>query len=114
MDAEDTPWRMGTVKHLAEFETDAAEKTYTLRSLNMLDQHNQLFMTNKPLETRVITIVRVCGNDFGSGSVPDNILRLGEQLLHQIGLAVQESADVLRRHSEDNIRNFARHLRVLT
>ena len=55
----------------------------------MLNQHNQLLLTDEALETRIVLIIRISILDDRSRSRPSNILRLGKQIMHQLLLARQ-------------------------
>jgi hypothetical protein len=68
---------------------NAGDQTHALRRLNVLHQHNKLLAGNESLESRVINVIRIRGNDGGAGSLPRDILRLGEQLHHEMLLARQ-------------------------
>src|SRR3954447_22070981 len=69
-------------------------RTYTLRSLNMLNQHNQLLTANETLETRIVAIIGISCDDGRVGSLPDNILCLWEEIMHQCLLARQLNIDM--------------------
>lgn len=53
----------------------------------MLDQHNQLLLAYKPLETRVVAIVWISWNDAWTTTLPSDILCLGKHILHKMLLA---------------------------
>jgi hypothetical protein len=61
--------------------------THSLRSFNMLDQHDQLLLTDETLETGIVLVIRVSFVDDGKSAVPGDILSLGEQIFHQRLLA---------------------------
>jgi len=53
----------------------------------MLDQHNQLLLAYKTLETRVVAIFWISWNDVWTTALPSDILCLGKHILHKMILA---------------------------
>jgi hypothetical protein len=86
MDAVGNPSRMGT-DSVSKKQGSVPKETHTLWRLNMLNQHDQLLLTDETLKSRVEPIIRVLRNDLRTTSKPLYILRLREQLFHQSLLA---------------------------
>lgn len=86
MDAVGNPSRTETGKVSMDI-LEGTSGTYTLRSLNMLNQHHQLLFAHETLETGVIRIIGILLNNPGCTLTPNNILSLREQVLHQLILA---------------------------
>jgi hypothetical protein len=87
MVAEDTSLKMETVMvRLNRKQVFTEGETHALRTFDMLNEHYQLLCTDEALESTIIRIVGINWDDCRYGSVPLNILGLGEQVFHQLVL----------------------------
>src|SRR2546423_8660352 len=55
--------------------------------LCMFAYHDKLFRANEPLESRVVSIIRISRGDLRYTPMPDNIPSPWKQFLHQLILA---------------------------
>jgi len=95
MDVEGTPLRMETAIIRTNPETTTTRRrTYSLRGLNMLNQHNQLLLRKEALKTRIILIIWISLQNHRSSTMPVDILSFGEQILHQLILAGKLNIDM--------------------
>ena len=87
MDAEGIPWKTETFFYQPPPSEPEGRSTYALGGLDVLDQHDQLFLADKTLETGVVRVTFILRNDDRSGTLPLNVLCLREEILHQLLLA---------------------------
>lgn len=67
-------------------------KTYSVRNLDMLDQHHHFLARNETLEVAP-RLTRARRQDVGSGTIPENATSKRVQLSHESGLAGQLNLD---------------------
>ncbi len=83
-------WRLPILEQLYFM----AEGTYSLRSLDMLDQHYQFLLANETLEARVVFVSGIRGEYRRLRTLPVNVLGLWKQVLHECLLAGQLDFDM--------------------